>query len=110
MLSLREVDNGRTIALYITGIEPEEDTMGEPIVIRLAGQAEENQTLKQWVELQYPSESQQNFQELAVNGLTAIRVRGSENESGCNTDWTFFLKDRSIIGIAWTCNTMTALE
>ena len=107
MLALREVDNGQSVGLYIAGTEPEEDITGEPIVIRLAGQAGENESLKQWAEA---AGLGQSYEELTVGDQNAIRVRDSENDSGCNTDWTLFLKGRSVIGIGWTCNTTTAFE
>src|SRR3989344_2436436 len=109
MFSLREEDGGRVVGLYITGTEPEEDITREPFVVRLIGQTNENQTLKGWAEAADLGQFSR-FEETMVGNLPAIRIYNSDSGWGCGTDWTIFLKDRSVIGIGWTCNETTALE
>lgn len=109
ILASRETDAGREVGIYIAGTTPgDTEVATDPIWISTAVKVPTD-TLKTWVNSQYPVSDYTKIEEAQINGADAIKLMGVKSET-CAQDKTFFIKGDQIVIISWTCNELSSFS
>ena len=104
----RESEGGRNVGIYAsTQVSDDPDVTTDPISI-VAAVKVSGQTLRQWVNSQYPASDYQQLRDIRVNSLSGIELLGMPQEDDCSSNRTFFSKDNSVIFLTWRCTSATA--
>ncbi len=109
-LTYREAQGQGLVGFYVAGTTPaDSDPATDPISINVAVKTG-SQTLEDWLKDFHQPADYGKAENLAVNNLQAIRLRGLKTET-CPQDKTFFLRPEqsgTVIVLTWTCNENTA--
>ncbi len=102
VLTYREDQEKRVVGIYVSGTLPDDpDLTTDPISLGVAVKVP-NQTLKDWINLQYPISEYVTVEELTINSLEAVRLKGVKGES-CAQDKTFIPRGSTILVLTWAC-------
>lgn len=102
VLAYREDQERRVVGFYVSGNLPDDpDLATDPISASIAVKVP-NQTLRDWIDLQYPAAEYAVLEEVEIGDLDAIRLKGTKDES-CFQDKTFIPRGSTIIVLTWTC-------